>query len=126
MKISNFKLKISKGFTLIELIIFIGIFSVLIFALTDIFISTLFEKNKSESSSTLNQDAKFIISKLQYDIENANSIFSPELGQSDSNLTIILYGQPLIYSSSSGNLVLNDGAANHRLNSVESKISYLN
>ena len=103
-----------------------GIFSILIFVLTDIFIGTLNEKNKSEATSTLSQDAKFIISKLQYDIRNANSILSPELGLSDSNLTIVLYGQALTYSSQSGNLVLNDGTANYNLNSAESKISYLN
>ncbi|MFH0863542.1 MAG: hypothetical protein V1858_00425 [Candidatus Gottesmanbacteria bacterium] len=118
---------IKKAFTLIELIIFMGIFSILIFVLTDIFIISLKTKTSAESTAVINQDGRFIFAKLAADINNANSISSPALGTSSSTLDIILYGVPetISLNSSTGNIELTAGGNTYVLNSVNSQITNL-
>ena len=123
MKIVNWKLKIEKGFTLIELILFMGIFSILIIIFTDIFITSLKTKSIAESTAFVNQDARFIFAKLTNDINNANSIVYPELGGTSNSLTLILYGQLETIQIKNGNIELVDVNGTHALNSVNTLIS---
>ncbi|MBI5127786.1 prepilin-type N-terminal cleavage/methylation domain-containing protein [Candidatus Roizmanbacteria bacterium] len=118
-------MKIKKAFTLIELIIFMGIFSILIFILTDIFISSLKTKTSSESSAAINQDARFIFAKLTSDINNANSIISPDLGVSSSTLDLILYGIPETIRLNNNNIELITGGTTYVLNGINSRITNL-
>lgn len=121
------KIRNSQAFTLIELMIFMGIFSILIFILTDIFIISLKTKTSAESTAVINQDGRFIFAKLTADINNANSISSPVLGTSSSSIDLILYGVPetIRFNDSSGNIELVTGGKTDVLNSVNSKISNL-
>jgi len=69
--------KFQKGVTIIELMIYIGLLSIFILVLVDVFVTILNTKLESESTSTLNQDARYIYSRLAYDVENADSISLP-------------------------------------------------
>lgn len=119
-------MKIKKGFTLIELILFMGIFSILIFVLTDIFIISLKTKTSAESTAVINQDGRFIFAKLTADINNANSITSPPLvdppDNTSQNLDLILYGVPETIQLNNGNIELVTGGNTYVLNSVNSEI----
>ncbi len=118
-------MKIKKAFTLIELIIFMGIFSILIFILADIFISSLKTKTASESSAAINQDARFIFAKLSSDINNANSINSPALGSSSSTIDLVLYGIPETIRLNNNNIELVTAGNTYVLNSINSRITNL-
>ncbi len=112
-----------KSFTLIELAVFMGLFSILLFILTDIFVNSLKEKSYSDTVSVVNQDGRYILKKLENDINNANSIDSPVLGQTDNFLSLIVYGQIQTYSLSNGTLNLFKGGETLALNSVYSTVN---
>lgn len=112
-----------KGFTLIELIIYMGIFSILVFIFTDIFVSSIQTKTEGEATSSVNQDANFILTKLEYDLNNATSVVQPILGQNSGTLTFIQSGQQVVYQVTDGVLerVVNSEAI--ALNSYQSNLS---
>lgn len=114
-----------KAFSLIELIIFMGIFSALILIFTDIFISSLKTKSIAESTAYVNQDARFIFAKLTQDINNANSIDYPALGQITNSLMLTLYGQQETFRLFNGNLELIDDSGTHVLNSINTTVTNL-
>ncbi len=125
MKKINLKNKAKKGFTLIELILFMGIFSILIVVFTDIFITSLKTKSLAESTAYVNQDGRFLLTKLASDINNANSIVSPALGVTTSTLVLGIYGQQETFLINNGNLELIDSAGTHLLNSFNTTITNL-
>lgn len=114
-----------KAFTLIELIVFMGIFSGLLLILTNLFITSLDIKSQSESSSALVQDGRFILNKVTNDLNNANSVNYPTLGSSASSLNFILYGTPMSYQLNNGNFESSDGTGTYVLNSSDTKITSL-
>lgn len=125
MKNNNSKIKLRKAFTLIELILFMGIFSILIVVFTDIFITSLKTKSLAESTAYVNQDGRFLLTKLTSDINNANSITAPDLGSTSSTLSLILYGQPVTFQINNGNLELIDSGGTHVMNSFNTTITNL-
>src|SRR5512146_26781 len=71
------KLNKQKGTTIIELLIYLALLSIFLTVLLDVFVTTLDFKLSSESTSTLNQDTRYIFSKLSYDVYNADSFTIP-------------------------------------------------
>src|SRR5579859_4809889 len=66
------KLKNQKGVTLIELIIYMGIFSTLLMVLVQLFGSIVNVSLESQSNSSVSQDSRFILSRMSYDIRLAD------------------------------------------------------
>lgn len=118
------KLKIIKGFTLVELLIYIGLMGIFLLVLLDIFTATLNTKLSSESTSALNQDTRYILAKLTYDINNADSVVSPALGGSGSSLQLLTNGVTYTYASSSGNFT-KSGSTPSNLNGWDTTLTAL-
>lgn len=114
-----------KAFSLIELIIFMGIFSILIFIFTDIFVSALKTKTLEEATASVNQDANFILTKLQYDVNNASSITQPELGATSGSLYMTIDGVGVLYRINAGSLERVVGTEAISLNGYNSTITSL-
>ena len=125
MTIENRKLKIKNGFSLIEMVVYMGVFSVIMLILTNLFINTLDLKVKNEANSTVSQDGRFVLSKIMNDINNANSVSYPSLGSSASSLNFVLYGTAQTYQLNNGNLELINNYGTSVLNSVGSKVTNL-
>jgi len=101
--------KFQKGITIVELIVYIGILSIFMLVLVDVFVAILNSKLDTESTSTLNQDARYIYSRLAYDIANADTASVP----SPNSLDLISSGVSYHYAmDGSGNLLLNGIAIN--------------
>ena len=99
--------KFQKGVTIIELMIYIALLSIFILVLVDVFVTILNAKLESESTSTLNQDARYIYSRLAYDVENADSMSLPVgVGVTGGTLQIAIGGVTNTYSLNAGNLNL--------------------
>lgn len=112
------------GFTIIELTIYIALMSVLILVISRIFISSLDIQLESESVSSVQQDGRFIIAKLAYDISQADSVTSPAgYGNSSSTLVLIKQGQVVEYTSDAGNLIYSAQGSQDRLNSTNVSVS---
>ncbi|OGD85669.1 hypothetical protein A2164_03085 [Candidatus Curtissbacteria bacterium RBG_13_35_7] len=129
IKIKNLKLeignwKLHQGFTLVELIIYMGLLGIFLIILTDIFVSMLNVKGKTEAVSYVEQDGRFILSRFGYDIPQASSITIPQnLGESGNSLVMVVNGSTYTYSLVSNNLQLNNGSTTENLNSSETEIT---
>ena len=76
-----------KGFTLIELIIFMGLFSIIITILTSLFAATVQQQMSTQALSSSESDAAYLLARLEYDIDRATSVNEPfAIGETSSNL----------------------------------------
>jgi Tfp pilus assembly protein PilE len=119
--------KFQKGITIVELIVYIGLLSIFMLVLLDVFVTILNSKLESESTSALNQDARYIYSKLSYDVANADSMTLPStVSPTGSTLTITTSGVTHTYSlDGSGNINLTTGGTTMKLNSIDTNLSNL-
>lgn len=108
-----------KGTTLIELLLYIGLLSVFIGLLTGLFGTAMEIFLSSQSSTGISTDSTYILSRLTYDVQRAQSIATPELpGNSSSSLTLVIDGINYTYASdSNGNLIYTNNLGNFNLNS---------
>lgn len=111
----NFFTKAKSGFTIVELLVYMGLSTIFLGVLTDIFIAILDSKIESEATSAVEQDSRFILTRLSYDAERASTM------SASSNLIMTIGGSTYTYSISGNNLTLNGD----NLNSSETKISNL-
>src|SRR3989344_8832478 len=128
---SNVKCQMSnvkRGVTLIELLLYMAIMSIFLLTLTDIFVSIVNVRLEGEATSAVEQDGRYIVSRLAYDINRASLVLAPgTYGSPGTNtLSIDIAGTTYTYSLSGSNFQLvNDLGANN-LNSSESKVSNIN
>src|SRR6266568_6925831 len=83
------QIKNSRGSTLIEMLLYMGIFAILLVVLTQIFSAIIDVQLESESTSVVSQDAKFLLARLNYDIQQSQNVLIPSsLGSQASTLQI--------------------------------------
>ncbi len=129
--ISNFKFSIlnsqfstKRGFTLIELVVYFGIFSLLLIMLTNIFGASIATQLESESLSSVEQDSRYLLLKFSKDISEASSIVIPASpGNSASTLRIVVNGTNYDYALTNGNLILTNNSGANNLNNFNTTIS---
>mgnify|MGYP001564561190 FL=1 len=118
--------KANLGFTIVELLLYIGLLSIFLTVLTGIFVSTLDIKLESEATSAVEQDGRFVLNRLMYDFGRADNITSPAaLGQQTNSLVLVIGGTNFTYSSVGQDLVLTDGVGSGNLNSDNSSVTNL-
>jgi hypothetical protein len=117
-------LNMQKGFTLVEMILYTSMLTVFLIVLTGIFIASLDVKSESETASDINQDGRFILSRIIYDIHRAESISVPQnIGNTSSTLTAVINGINYIYSQNNNNLELTNNLGTDQLNGFDTQIS---
>lgn len=117
---SSFK----KGFTVIELMLYMGIFSVLIAVLSGIFLSIMELQLSTHSTSQITQNANFIFSRLHYDLYRTSAVSIPGLaGETSDNLSINIAGQNYTYSLSGSDLIMVNPSGSYSLNSNDVSIT---
>ncbi|OGK25065.1 hypothetical protein A3C25_03350 [Candidatus Roizmanbacteria bacterium RIFCSPHIGHO2_02_FULL_38_11] len=103
-----------------------GMISILLVVLTEVFSSTLDVRRESESISSVEQDGNFLLNRFMYDIPRATNINQPNAdGVTDTALDITIDGASFIYSINNGNLELTTGGTTKQLNGIDSTISNL-
>ncbi len=119
--------KSPKGFTLVELLLYMGILSVLLSVLVTIFVTAVDVQLESEASSSVQRDGTYILAKLAYDIHRGSTISIPSsLGGETPNLKIVIGGVEYTYSlDGNENLTLLNNLGTDNLNSYDSKVSAL-
>ncbi len=121
-----------KGFTIIELIIYLGLFSLLLGILSNIFSATLNVKLGSEATSSVQQDGRFMVARLAYDIgrvdsETGDSIVVPSptsINTPNNTLQLNIGGVTYTFTQNSGNLTLNGYPLNGE-NTTVSNLQFL-
>lgn len=122
----SFKLKTNRGFTLVELSIYMGLLMIVTVILTEIFTSIIENQLSSENTSNVANDGRFIFSRFIYDVNRATSIATPSaLGSSSATLGLDIGESSYTYSLSDSNLVLSDGVNQNALNGYGTTVSNL-
>ena len=122
-KIQKFKLNL--GFTIVELLIYMGLLTILLSILTSVFVSALDVQSESRSASGLEQDGSYIIARLTYDITRASSITLPaSLGSTGNTLQINVNAINNSYAiDGSNNFVVTNNLGTNTLNSYDTKLT---
>ena len=118
----------NKGFTLIEFLIYMGLFSILLVVTFQMFSSIFSVQLESESTSSVDSDGKYIMQRFTYDMNRASSITTPATqGTSSATLTLVVNSQNLTYSLNGNNLQLQNTTAGttDQLNSTDTTVSNL-
>ena len=90
-----------KAMTVIELLVFMGILSVFLVILTQIFQQSLDVQLESSASSSVNLTGNFLLHRLEYDIRRASAITTPgAAGQTTSTLSLVIGGVTHTYPPS--------------------------
>lgn len=119
-KITNY------GFTLLELIIYMGIFSMVLLILVQIFGVALDIMGESQAKSTVAQDGEYINLRLGYDIKRAEKVVLPSaLGGESQNLQIVISGENYSYSLVNGKLKITNNAGADDLSGFDITVSNL-
>ena len=118
------KLKTQKnGVTLVELLVYIGILSILLLVITDIFVAILSSRTESEATSFVDQDGHSILARLAYDVARSSDITLPAaLGQTKDSLRLIVNGENFDYKVISGSLQLTNNSGTDNLNGNQTKM----
>ena len=120
-------MKNKKGYTLIELIIFMGMFSVLLMVFSQIFAVIIDTRLESESTSVVAQDGHYLLNRLTYDISRASAINTPSsLGSPSPTLDLTINSVNNLYSLQNGDLQLTIAGTSYQLNNADTTISNLN
>lgn len=126
LKVNNksMKRKLQRGVTMIELLMYMGLLSILIGVLSTLFVTILETQTESSTTSTVDQDSRYILARMNYDMHHAQQIILPSTpGQSATTLQIRINSVDYTYSLNSGNLQLTVSSQAANLNSSLSTIS---
>ncbi|HUQ84939.1 MAG TPA: prepilin-type N-terminal cleavage/methylation domain-containing protein [Candidatus Limnocylindrales bacterium] len=117
-----------KGFTLIELVMSMGILSILIGVMTTLFGQIIDTSLDSQSTSGIDQDGKFVIARLAYDMQRASEIVIPATPSATTSASLTIKINPIDYTyalDGSGNLQLTNDLGVNSLNSNATQVSDL-
>lgn len=112
------------GFTLVELLLYLGLLSGFLLVLTDIFVSSLNVQKESESVSEVAQDGQYLLARLTYDAGQAQDITIPAaIGEMSETLSFSIGGVIKTYALNAGVLSLTSGGSTAALNGFGTNIS---
>ncbi|OGY24025.1 MAG: hypothetical protein A2Y57_02215 [Candidatus Woykebacteria bacterium RBG_13_40_7b] len=121
------KLKTNQaGFSLIELTIYIAILVILMVITVDLSISATEVSLEAKGRNILEEDGRFILQRLTYDIRRSSQIVTPtNLGDSSQRLELRINNQTYTYQLNSANLDLTFVNSTNNLNSPETLVKNL-
>jgi len=91
-------MKLQKGITIIEIILYLALLSIFMITLLDIFMGGLNLQFESEGTSAVQTDGQFIMARLMSDLKNADSVTTPALlGDSSGTLVFVSSGTTYTY-----------------------------
>jgi type II secretory pathway component PulJ len=113
-----------KGFTLVELLIYMGLLTIMMVIMTRIFTSILDVQLESEATSFIEEDSRYLFSRLAYDIHRATDIISPaNPGEQTSSLLLNMSGVSYVYAINDNTLQLSNDVGAHALHSFGTRVS---
>lgn len=111
---------------MVELLIYMGLMSIMLAVVSQLFASIFDVKVESEATAVAEEDGRYILSRLIYDIGRASAVTTPaSYGGSGSSLVLTIGGVANTYAISSGALNLTNGSGTNRLNGSQTTVSVL-
>ncbi|TXH00982.1 MAG: hypothetical protein E6P95_02690 [Candidatus Moraniibacteriota bacterium] len=122
----NQKVRNQDGFTIVELLIYMGLLVIMIVIFTQIFVSILDNQLRSTNTSNVAEDGRYIYSRFIYDVNRADSIASPSaFGSSSASMTLSIGGVNNTFTASNGSLLVTTPTSSYVLNGYGSTVSNL-
>lgn len=88
-----------RGYTLVELLIYLALISIFFVAFSSIFTTILQLKTKVYQSSPMDYNGQYLMQRLVYDIRQAETISTPaNLGQTSDSLSLMINGENYTYT----------------------------
>ena len=101
-----------KGLTLVEIIIYFTLLSIILVIITDLLIKVTESSLESTSKSAVETEGEIIIKRISYDIHRAESIAIPvNPGNVSPNLELVINGTNIKYSLIGSSITIDDGTA---------------
>jgi prepilin-type N-terminal cleavage/methylation domain-containing protein len=103
-----------RAFTLIELLIYIAILSLVLVSITGFFLNIISGDIKESSYQEVQQNGRFAMAKITQEIKKAIGINIPVLGSSSSSLSLVMATpglNPTIFDISGGKLRITQGSS---------------
>ncbi len=115
-----------KGFTIVEMIVYMGLLTVMMVILTRMFTGILDMQLSSTAVGEVEEDSRYVFGRLAYDIGRASDIVTPASpGDSAATLVLTIAGVANTYAISENSLLLANNEGSHNLTSFGSAISNL-
>lgn len=108
------QIKSAAGYTLIELLLYISLASMLLVGLSVFFGISAETRVKTQTITEVDQQGGLVMDYMQQTVRNATSISSPAAGASASSLTVVVPTaslSPTIFSLAGTTLQIKEGAA---------------
>lgn len=116
-----------RGYTLIELVVYMGLLGMLLVILSQFFVAALNVQLVSKADTAVEQDGAYLLARLTYDLRRAATVSQPSLGQTVATFSGIIADSGVNtvyqYSVNDGNMMLAIAGSAVQLNSDESSIS---
>lgn len=117
-----------RGFTLVELILGMGLLTILLGILLNVFVSSVELKLESEADSALTNDARFIVNRINLDVRDAKAIIEPSMPNGTSQTLIININDVLVEYrvDEAGRLIRIQGADSQLVTSSATRVEAIN
>jgi Tfp pilus assembly protein FimT len=105
--------KSSKGFTLVEMLLYVSLCAVFLLALSNLLSFLLESRIRSQTVSEVNQQGFQIMTLITGTIRNGRSVQTPVMGATSSSLSVTVtnsLNSPTVFDVSSGTLRITEGS----------------
>lgn len=105
-------LQSQKGFTLVEMVLYVALCSLLLLSLSGLTSFLLETRTRSQAINEVNQQGSQVMSLITQTIRNAKSVESPSIGSNSPSLSITTVNpllNPTVFSLSSTTVVISEG-----------------
>lgn len=111
------------GSTLVELLLYLGLFSIVLAIITNLFLTTLEVYQEAQAVSLIEQQGRFIVSRIQYDVVRADNILVPAgLGEMGDSLTLTIGAEQVSYQLSGTTLQWSSAGNTEALHSSDIRV----
>ena len=110
------KKKLKKGFTLLELLLYISLYSILMMSVVSVLLMILQVRVKNKTIAEVDQQGIQIMQMMTQKIRNANVINTPATGATGNSLSLDMPGttnDPTIFDVTNGQVRIKEGSGNY-------------
>lgn len=114
----------NSGTTIVELTLYMGLLSIFIVILFNLFTAILSTQTRSTAVSLVQTNGNFLLTKLTRDINQTDNIILPlAIGASSTSMILTVGTTNATYALFNGRLVLTDISGNYNLNDSDTTVS---
>lgn len=125
-KIKNYINKFQKnqqGFTLVELLLYMGLSVILLVIVSGVFISILSVRNESVKNSSIEREGRYILNRLSRDVYISQDILEPvDIGESSDTLQLLIDSELITYRIVNERLYLIDDTNSYLMSGESVKV----